>query len=324
MRDSGLITLLLVLSCLSLLGLGISGAMVSKAQKQRKRRDERLGMVRDPRGRAQTIQLSAITRVDDGKGRSVTAICASIFGFSLERAEFYPVAWWLILLAALLIAKLVQVVLADFAGDLSTVALPAVWIFVSRSIFAWFEQRRKQRLVTQLPEMLDQVVRAVRVGLPAIEAIRSAVRESADPTRAEFLRLVDEVAVGTPLNDAAMALARRCNLPEYNFLATALSLQSQTGGALTETLSNLADVVRRRIAIAERGKALVSEGKMTAVVLAALPFITGTALWFLNPSYINTLFADPTGHKLLGAGAVLLTLGLLTIRMMFQKALSVT
>ena len=324
MRDIGLITVLLVLSCLSLLGLAISGAMVSKAQKQRARRDARLGLVRDPRGKAQAIQLSAITRVDERRGRSAAALCASIFGFSLDRTEFLPVAWWIILLATLVVAKLAQGVLAGFVGELSFIALPAVWILISRSIFSRFEARRKLRLVSQLPEVLDQVVRSVRVGMPAIEAIRSATRDTVDPTRTEFLRLVDDVAVGTPLDDAVMALARRCNVSEYNFLATALALQGQTGGALTETLNNLSDMVRRRIAITDRGKALAAEAKMTVIVLTALPFVTGTIIWFLNPSYIDTLFTDPTGHKLLGSGAVLLTFGLLCIRMLFQRTFSVT
>jgi tight adherence protein B len=134
--------------------------------------------------------------------------------------------------------------------------------------------------------------------------------------------LVDQVSVGTPLEDAVAEMARRCAIPEYNFFATALSLQNQTGGTLSETLLILADLVRKRVAAAEKGKALSSEAKATAIVLAALPFVTGFALWAMNPDYMSVLFNDPTGHKLMGAAAASLMMGLAAIRMMFRRSLS--
>ena len=76
-------------------------------------------------------------------------------------------------------------------------------------------------------------------------------------------------------------------MPEYRFFATALSLQNQTGGALSETLENLADVIRKRVALAAKGKALASEARTSAMVLAAMPIVTGGGLWALNPGYIG-------------------------------------
>ncbi len=164
---------------------------------------------------------------------------------------------------------------------------------MTRYIFGWMEKRRKHHAVLQLPDILDQVVRGVRVGMPVLEAIRAATRDALEPTKGEFTRLIDQVSVGTPLEEAVAEMARRCALPEYSFLATALSLQNQTGGALSETLNGLSEMVRKRVAIIEKGKALSSEAKATVIVLTVLPFATGVIMWVMNPAYMGLLFTEP-------------------------------
>ncbi len=89
-------------------------------------------------------------------------------------------------------------------------------------------------------------------------------QDSEAPTSVEFGRLYDQVSIGTPLEDALREMAARNKLPEYRFFATALALQSQTGGGLTETLENLADVVRKRVALKARGYALAAEARTSA------------------------------------------------------------
>lgn len=116
-------------------------------------------------------------------------------------------------------------------------------------------------------------------------------------------------------------MARRAGLPEYRFFATALSLQNQTGGALSETLENLADVIRKRAALKAKGHAMTSEAKATAGILAALPVIMGLILWALSPDYIALLFNDPLGRNLFGIAVVSLITGLLVIRTIIKKSL---
>jgi tight adherence protein B len=116
-------------------------------------------------------------------------------------------------------------------------------------------------------------------------------------------------------------MATLSGLPEYRFFATALSLQSQTGGGLTETLENLADTIRKRVAIRMRGRALASEARMSAYILGALPLVTGGILSVINPSYVRVLFVDPSGQTLLFVGIAMLSVGAFTMHTMIRKSL---
>jgi len=117
-------------------------------------------------------------------------------------------------------------------------------------------------------------------------------------------------------------MAEHNKVPEYRFFATALSLQSQTGGGISETLENLADVIRKRVAARARGKALASEARASAGALAILPVLAMAALWLMNPGYINVLFVNPTGHEILAAGALLLGFGIFAMRTIIQRSLT--
>ncbi len=321
---SNIILVLLFVSSLSLVGLWVSGYLVAKGQKYQEKRRLRLRQVSQPKAAHRQAAVSAFVPTARGQQRTPMAICAGLVGAETSRISTYPMPWWMVMAIALGIGKGVQMLGDPVIGAASWALIPPVWLFVSRYLFGSMEKRRKLRAVMQLPDILDQVVRGVRVGMPLLEAIRSATREALEPSKGEFTRLIDQVAVGTPLEEAVADMARRCALPEYSFLATTLSLQNQTGGALSETLTGLAEVVRKRIAIIEKGKALSSEAKATAVVLTVLPCVTGAIMWVMNPPYMSLLISDPMGHKILGAAGVSLTLGLLTIRQMFQKALSLT
>jgi tight adherence protein B len=204
---------------------------------------------------------------------------------------------------------------------LAWLAFPIAWVGLSRTFFGFFDRRFRERLLTQFPDALAMIVRSVRVGIPVQEAIRTVARELPDPTGPEFSRLVSEVSVGVNMDDAMNQMARRAGLPEYRFFATALSLQNQTGGALSETLDNLADVIRKRSALKAKGMAMASEAKATAGILAALPVVISLILWALNPSYIALLFNDPTGHNLLGAAVLSLITGLFVIRTIIKRSL---
>lgn len=315
---------LLGASCLSLAGLWISAYLVAKGQRQQDRRKARLLLISQPRTLNRPFVISAFTATSRHGGRSPAALIGGLVGVEPSRLSQYPIPWWGVGLIAAVAAKGCQMAASDMLGVLSWAMLPIAWVMMMRYIFGWMEKRRRQRAVLQLPDTLDQIVRGVRVGLPVLEAIRVAALDAPEPTRTEFARLIDQMAVGTPLEDAVADMAQRCALPEYSFLATALALQNQTGGALSDALVGLSEVVRKRVAIIEKGKALSSEAKATALVLTILPFATGLIMWAMNPDYMSLLITEPLGHTMLKAAAISLLLGLLTIRSMFQKALSVS
>jgi tight adherence protein B len=160
----------------------------------------------------------------------------------------------------------------------------------------------------------------VRAGLPVGEAVRSVAREMPDPTRAEFQRLLGETAIGTPLDKALWGIYERTNLREYAFLSVVIGLQSQTGGSLAEALDNIADIVRKRVAMAAKAQALAGQAKASAGILVALPPFAGAAVSAIKPGYLDALFVDSRGNNLLTIAVVLLSLGLLVIRSMIKRS----
>jgi len=317
----GLLWFLLVMSCMSLAGLGLSGFLVSRAHSVRQKRDARLAMVVTPHIRTHKLEISAFTRPQKPRDQSFIGMASWVFGFDPTTPDRYPLRWWIVVTIALGFATGAHSLVAELAGVMSWAVIPVVWIVVSRAFFGFFDRRLREQLLAQFPDALAMIVRSVRVGIPVQEAIRSVARELSYPTGPEFARLVDQVTVGVNMDDGMNEMARRAGLPEYRFFATSLSLQNQTGGALSETLEGLADVIRKRAALKAKGHAMASEAKTTVAILAALPFVMGLMLWALNPAYIGLLFNDPTGHKLLGIAAALLVGGLFVIRTIIRRSL---
>jgi tight adherence protein B len=218
--------------------------------------------------------------------------------------------------------------LAAWGGTMVAGGLPAVLLGVAgavgalRMIFLWELGKHREEAFKQIPDAIGLMVRAVRAGLPVGEAVRSVAREMPDPTRAEFQRLLGETAIGTPLDKALWGIYERTNLREYAFLSVVIGLQSQTGGSLAEALDNIADIVRKRVAMAAKAQALAGQAKASAGILVALPPFAGAAVSAIKPGYLDALFVDPRGNSLLTTAIVLLTMGLLVIRTMIKRSTS--
>jgi tight adherence protein B len=320
--DHGLLWLLMIMSCLSLAGLGISGMLVSKAQKVKAKREARMAAASTPHVKAQPVVISAFIKAPPKRDQSLPSLAASVFGFDLDKPELHPAKWWLVLIATLVLGKVAQMLADGLVGNLSWLLVPVVWVGSSRYIFNAAATRRKQALLRQFPDALAMIVRSVRVGIPVLEAVRAVARETPEPTGPEFARLVDQVSIGVAIDEAVLEMASRCGISEYRFFATTLTLQNQTGGTLSETLDSLADVIRKRVALAAKGKALASEARTSAIVLGALPIVTGAGMWALNPGYMDMMFTDPTGRTLFGAAVLSLCTGIFTIRTIIRKSLS--
>jgi len=245
-----------------------------------------------------------------------------LFGFDPALQGHYVLPWWVALTATFVVAVVAAKLGSGLVGPPGWVVLPVAWVMLSRSFFNWCTRRRHTKLFEQFPDGLAMIVRAVRVGIPVTDSIHAVGRELEAPTGPEFSRLSDELSMGVLLQDALRAMAERNGLQEYRFFATALALQSQTGGGLSETLENLADVIRKRVAARQKGQALSAEAKMSAMVLGALPPFAGAALWVMNSEYIVMLFTDPFGQKILAGAVLMLGLGVLSMRTMIQKSLS--
>lgn len=307
---------------MSLVGLCISAVLVSQAHKQAERRRIRLASVVPSHLRPIGLDAPAYGQASAQPTRSWINTAGSIFGIDPEKTALYPAPWWVALIGLLIVAIVSEYIIADFLGAYAPWSIPVIWVFLSRNFFVTFERRRQQQLLNEFPDALGMLVRAIRVGIPIMEAIRNVSRAAPPVTAAGFARLVEQVTIGMTLEESLQALARSTGLTEYRFFATTLTLQNRTGGTLSDTLESLADVIRKRAALKAKGRAMTSEARSSSMVLAVLPVLTGLLLWIVSPKYISVLFTDPTGKSMLGLAVILLTLGILTIHTIIKKTLT--
>ncbi len=191
---------------------------------------------------------------------------------------------------------------------------------MARWTFGWELGRYRGKLVRQLPDAVQLVISATRAGLPVTEAFQAIASEMPSPTRDEFVRVANEVALGVPAEDALLSMHRRTGVTEYAIFAVTIGVQQRSGGRLAETIQNLADMVRERLSIAARARALAGEAKGSAIIMAALPVVAGIMLSFIQPGHLDPLFHDPRGIRMFVFGVTTLFLGIVTMRQMIRGA----
>jgi tight adherence protein B len=173
---------------------------------------------------------------------------------------------------------------------------------------------RLRRFEEQFPEALDLLSRAIKAGHAFQTAMGMVAEEGAEPMGSEFRKTFEEQNYGLPLKDALNNLAVRMPLIDVRFFVTAVLIQRETGGNLSEILDNLAYVVRERFKILRQVRVYTAHGRMTGYVLLALPAFLSIALMFINPEHMNTLFTDHSGKLMIAATVILQTVGYLWIR----------
>lgn len=215
------------------------------------------------------------------------------------------------------LAGLASFVAASLAGlPFWTRALGALVdaLIAVRAAYVFIIARFKQRFLAVFPDTLDLIIRAVRAGIPAVQAICTAGVESEEPVRSTFRTMGDALLVGAEVKDVLEQAAERLQLADFSFFAVCLVLQRETGGNLAETLENLAGIVRTRRDIRAKTKALTAEGRIASKIISGVPFFIMGFLYLVNRPYVALLFNTRAGHKMLVLAAVLLTIGLSLIR----------
>lgn len=179
-------------------------------------------------------------------------------------------------------------------------------------------RKRRKRFVALFPEAVDLMVRGLKSGVPVSQTIISVGDEIQEPVATEFRRVSDSAALGVSLIDALWEAAKRIDTAEFRFFVVALTIQRETGGNLGETLENLSDILRRRLQMQLKVKAMSSEARSSAMIIAALPFAMFGILMALNPAYAMKLIDDPRGLMMLGAGLFLMFLGIVLMARMVR------
>jgi tight adherence protein B len=182
----------------------------------------------------------------------------------------------------------------------------------------WLVKRRRKKFTKLFPETIGLMVRGLKAGLTITDMMAIVGREIADPVGEEFRTMGDQIRLGQRVEDAMWAVARRLELPEFNFLVISLSVQRETGGNLAETLENLQGLLLRRENMRLKIKAMSSEAVATASIIGILPFVIMIMLYVVSPTYIMTLFTTPLGLKLAGGAAFSLSLGVFVMVRMIR------
>jgi tight adherence protein B len=195
-------------------------------------------------------------------------------------------------------------------GQSSMAAIAAlVAVTVPVAVVAIKRRRRMRQFEQSFPEALDLLGRAVRAGHAFTTGIEMVATESPEPVSGEFRTTFEEQNLGLPLRDALLNMAQRVPLVDVRFFATALLVQKETGGNLAEILDELARVMRERFRIHREVQVKTAQGRLTAAILIALPIGMLVVMKVLNPGYIDVLFTDPIGPKILAGAALLQIIG---------------
>lgn len=183
----------------------------------------------------------------------------------------------------------------------STVTEPAVAAAIAVGLclvvpVLWVRELRKKRmnaLVAQLPDALDLMARGLTVGHPLNATIGSVADDMKDPVATEFGIMVDQIAYGDDLPDAFMDFAARTDLEDTRYLAVSIAIQHGTGGDLARVLTTLSRVIRDRMTMRRRIKAISAEGRLTSIFLSCLPFVIFGTTMLSSPDYYGGISDDP-------------------------------
>jgi tight adherence protein B len=236
-----------------------------------------------------------IEQADARKTPSSVIVSSLVFGGVLAAVSQFVLPGILTLLGA-------------FAAGAS---VPVLWLMRMRSA-------RLKKFEEQFPEALELVSRSVRAGHAFQASLGMVADELQAPVGPEFKKIFEQQNFGLPLRDALTALADRVPLLDVKFFVTAVSIQRDTGGNLAEILDNLAHVVRERFKLLRQVQVHTAHGRITGLILLALPAFLAVALSFINPEHMRTMFVEPMGQTMLGVTVVMQTIGFLWIRQIMK------
>jgi tight adherence protein B len=181
-------------------------------------------------------------------------------------------------------------------------------------LFVFLKVRmRLRRFGSQLADALDLLSSSVKGGQSLNAAVQNVADEMPDPIADEFKILADELTFGVTFDDALQHLTTRVNTADVRFFASALMIQKETGGSLAEVLDGLQKTIRERFRILGQVKTLTAQGKLSGIIVGALPIALCVLIYFLNPAYMRDLFVTPVGQKMLIGGVSLQLLGVFVI-----------
>jgi tight adherence protein B len=238
----------------------------------------------------------------------------------LEQAGFPKVAprtfWMICAIVAAITASLC--ILTKQSPLVGALAVFAVGLGLPRWVLSFLAARRRKKFTENFANAIDVVVRSVRSGLPTGEALRIVAREAPNPVGSEFTNLVEGLKVGVTLDQGLKRMMESMPTPEVGFFAIVMTIQSKSGGNLSEALGNLAGVLRDRRRLQGKIKAMSSEAKASAMIIGSLPPGVMGIVYLTTPEYIKLLFTERAGNLMLAACVIWMSIGILVMRKMIN------
>lgn len=265
-------------------------------------------------------QRTALTVFSERLTRGVDRILSRRGNSLSERLDIagvkLPLAHVVVLLSSgvIVMAALSLLLGAPAFAVMTVVALPmASTMWLSLRI-----QKRRAAFALQLDETAQMLAGSLRSGYSFPQAMLTVGKEAASPTSDEFVRMSNELRVGRSLPDAMEHTAKRMDSEDFAWIGQAVAINREVGGNLADVLDNVAHTIRQRAQLRRQVASLAAEGKLSAIVLVALPFVMIAVLSIVNPTYIGTLFGSLIGWVMIALGSALLIAGSLWLRKTVQ------
>lgn len=220
------------------------------------------------------------------------------------------------LLVALALAIVVGILTTPLLGVLAMLIAPIVARLVLRSR----ADRLRRRFEDQLTDTLQLMASSLRAGNSLLAALDTVAEEAAQPSAREFVRAVNEIRVGSDVGDALDAVAERMHSGDFAWVSQAVDIHREVGGNLAEVLDQVGDTLRDRNQMRRQVQALSADGRLSAIVLIALPPAVTGILVLVNPQFLAPMFATPVGWVLLVIAGLLFLTGVLWIRRLVRMA----
>jgi tight adherence protein B len=186
--------------------------------------------------------------------------------------------------------------------------------FGAKLLLSFKGGRRRAAFADQLDDSLQLMASSLRAGHSLLRAVDAVSQEAGAPMSEEFARIVNETRVGRDLNDALDEVSARMGSDDFTWVAQAIAIHREVGGNLAEVLDAVGHTIRERNGIRRQVKALSAEGKLSAIVLMALPFAIIGFIWMSNPGYLAKFTQSLAGYVMLAVSAVMLTIGALWLK----------
>ena len=176
-------------------------------------------------------------------------------------------------------------------------------------ILEFRRSRRRDAFLRSLPDNLQLMAGSLRAGYGVLQAIDTVAHEAGPPTAEEFQRVLTEARLGMPVEEALEAMAERIDNADFRWVVLAINIQREVGGNLAEVLTTVGETMRARNRLKGEIRALTAEGRISAIVLASLPFAMALFLWTTNPGYLTPLIEETFGLIAIGVGVLLMAAG---------------